>query len=146
MIEQKRRGVDEGPGQILGGGEALIFELDGAEVGIFAETLQRGVQRHRKSGGSDRGFAGGELRVLGQRLAGSGQIGGHPGALCIVGFEVVGEDGLLIRGALGSGDGEDGPYIGRQSQDQWARLTRDTQTEPGHGMLAVHIVLMQADS
>ena len=63
MIEEESRGVDEGPGEVLGGGEAFVKELAFAEGDVAAELDEDGINQDRFLGVGVFGFQREPLRV-----------------------------------------------------------------------------------
>ena len=66
MIEKEGWGVDESPGEVLGGGEAFVEELAFAEGDVAAELEEYGVNQDRFLGVGVFGFQREFLRVGGE--------------------------------------------------------------------------------
>ncbi len=63
MIEKEGWGVDESPGEVLGGGEAFVEELAFAEGDVAAELDEDGINQDRFLGVGVFGFQREPLRV-----------------------------------------------------------------------------------
>ena len=133
--------VDDGPGEVLGAGEALVGELGGAERGVGAELGEFGVEGDGLLGGGEGGFEVAEFGVFG-----NGEPGGEEGLLLFeeagVGGAVIrGERGVVGGGALGGGDLQGGDDVGGETELEGSGGGGGPEAEAADGEIFAELLL-----